>query len=138
VLDRVMATDDLQERRRLILDAQPAILDDLDGLIRWIDRPELENLRTAAREARECYASGYLWACQTLSACNAHDRRPRAPRPPQVRQDAAAFARLDPDEATLREFRAFVVFGAVGKALETITRISHRRTTTTAMARATV
>jgi hypothetical protein len=118
VLEQIMATDDLEERRRILLAAEGIITDDLDAFIRAADHPKIEHLREAARQALESYRSGYFWAAQALSSTAISSALHHNLGHESFKDARDEFEKRHPREAGLRDFRLAAVLSAVLRALD--------------------
>jgi hypothetical protein len=117
VLRRLMATPDLEQRRRVLEEAEPVVLHDLDRLLRTIARAGLLTQVTAAREALETYRAGHFWACQALCAAALTTALHDLFNHKRLTDAREEFERQHPDDATLFDLRAGAVRGAVWRAL---------------------
>jgi hypothetical protein len=119
VLAELVAAEDDERRRALMLANEGRILDDLDRELRGIDSAPLPLVHRGAREAFEAHNSGLFLAAQALSA-NALAALLEREGPFSMRNLGAARAllsTLDVEEAGLREIRFCAVAAAVHRVL---------------------
>jgi hypothetical protein len=119
VLVELVEADDDASRGALLLASEGQILHDLDRELRSIDAAPLPLVHRGAREALEAHNSGLFLAAQALSA-NALAALLERQGPFNMRTLGAArgfLAKLDIEEAGLREIRFYAVAGAVRRVL---------------------